>query len=68
MSCPGICRRSCKPHSQGWPEGEIPILQTLETVRRIGSDRWLTELQVFELDVNGRMSLIATESEETSGK
>jgi hypothetical protein len=42
--------------------------RNVETVRRIGADRWLTERQVFERDVNGRMSLVLTETEETAAK
>ena len=34
------------------------------TVRPIGSNRWLTQRQVFELDVNGRLPLVFTDTEE----
>ena len=44
------------------------VQRTVVTERRIGPNRWSTERQVFELDANGRMSLIATESEETTGR
>jgi len=36
-------------------------------VRRAGPDRWATERQVFERDVNGRMVPLQTETEETTG-
>ena len=44
------------------------VQRSLVTVRRIGPNRWVTDRQIFELDANGRMSLTATESEETTGQ
>jgi len=44
------------------------IRRTVATVRPIGPGRWTTERQVFERDVNGRLVLVATETEETSGE
>jgi hypothetical protein len=38
--------------------------RSVETVRRAGPDRWATERQVFERDVNGRMRPVHTETEE----
>ena len=42
--------------------------RTVTTVRRIGADRWVTERQVFERDVNGRMRLIITDTEDGIGR
>ena len=51
------------------PGDSLRVVQrTLVTVSRVGPNRWSTVRQVFELDVNGRMSLTATESEETTGQ
>jgi hypothetical protein len=44
------------------------IRRALVTVRKIGPDRWATERQVFELDVNGRLVPVVTQTEETAGK
>jgi len=41
--------------------------RTVIAVRRAGPDRWATERQVFERDVNGRMVPLQTETEETTG-
>jgi hypothetical protein len=41
------------------------VRRSVVTVRRTGTDRWLTERHVFELDANGRMSPVMTEKEET---
>lgn len=41
--------------------------RTLTTVRQIGTDRWVTERQVFERDVNGRLRLVLNETEERVG-
>lgn len=41
--------------------------RTVTTVRQIGSDRWVTERQVFERDVNGRLRLVVNETEERAG-
>jgi len=41
------------------------IQRTLETVRSVAQGRWVTERQVFERDQNGRMFLVANETEET---
>jgi hypothetical protein len=43
------------------------IRRTVTTVRRIGTDRWVTERQVFERDVNGRLQLVITDTEERAG-
>jgi hypothetical protein len=40
--------------------------RTVSTLRKIGPDRWVTERQVFELDVNGRLVPTVTETQETS--
>lgn len=44
------------------------VRRTVESVRQIAPDRWVTERQVFDLDVNGRMSLIETETVQSSTK
>jgi hypothetical protein len=44
------------------------VRRTLTTVRHVGADRWVTERQVFELDVNGRLVLVNREREESTGK
>jgi hypothetical protein len=43
------------------------IRRTVTTVRQIGTDRWVTERQVFERDVNGRLRLVINETEERTG-
>lgn len=40
------------------------IRRTVTTVRHIGTDRWITERQVFERDVNGRLRLVINDTEE----
>jgi len=40
------------------------IRRTVSTVRRAGPDRWATQRQVFELDVNGRFVPVTAETEE----
>ena len=37
------------------------IRRIVTTVRPIGADRWVTERQVFEPDLNGRMQLVGNE-------
>jgi hypothetical protein len=44
------------------------VRRTVATVRRVAPDRQVTERQVFELDVNGRMTLVHTETEETGAQ
>jgi len=41
--------------------------RTVTTVRQIGSGRWVTERQVFERDVNGRLQLVVNETEDRVG-
>jgi hypothetical protein len=43
------------------------IRRTVTTVRQIGTDRWVTQRQVFERDVNGRLQLVINETEERAG-
>jgi hypothetical protein len=43
------------------------IRRTVTTVRQIGTDRWVTERQLFERDVNGRLRLVIDETEERVG-
>ena len=40
------------------------VRRVVETVRNVGPDRWVTERQVFERDVNGRLAPISIEREE----
>ena len=40
------------------------IRRVVETVRQIGPGRWVTDRQVFELDLNGRLVPLLTEREE----
>ena len=42
--------------------------RTVTTVRPVGAGRWITERQVFERDVNGRMQLIFNDAEAQSGR
>jgi hypothetical protein len=42
--------------------------RTVTTVRPIGGDRWVTEREMFERDVNGRLQRIAVDVEESSSK
>jgi len=44
------------------------VRRTVVTVRRVAPDRQATERQVFELDINGRMTLVHTETEETAAQ
>jgi hypothetical protein len=44
------------------------IRRTVTTVRQIGTDRWVTERQVFERDVNGRLQLLIKDTEERVGR
>ena len=49
------------------PSDPMRVVQrTVVTVRNIGSGRQVTERQVFELDVNGRLTPVLTETEETA--
>jgi hypothetical protein len=41
--------------------------RTVIAVHRAGPDRWTTERQTFERDVNGRMVPMPTETQQTSG-
>ena len=42
------------------------VQRTVVTVRNVASGRQVTERQVFELDVNGRLTPVLTETEETA--
>jgi hypothetical protein len=42
--------------------------RTVTTVRPIRTDRWITERQVFERDVNGRLQLVINETEDRTGR
>jgi hypothetical protein len=44
------------------------IERTVETVRRIGTDRWEIQRQVFGLDGNGRLTPVLTEKGESQEK
>jgi hypothetical protein len=44
------------------------IRRTVTTVRPIGGQRWVTERQVFERDVNGRLALLFNDVEERTGR
>jgi hypothetical protein len=44
------------------------VRRTVVTVRNIAPDRQVTERQVFELDVNGRMTPVLSETAETAAK
>jgi hypothetical protein len=37
------------------------IRRTVTTTSPTGTDQWVTERQVFELDVNGRLRLVRNE-------
>jgi hypothetical protein len=43
------------------------VRRTVATVRQVGPNRWLTERQVFERDVNGRLRLVMESTEEQTG-
>jgi hypothetical protein len=50
------------------PSEPLRVIQrTFTTVRRAGPDRWMTEREVFELDVNGRFVPTIKETEEKIG-
>jgi hypothetical protein len=42
------------------------VQRSVTTVRRSGSDSYVTERQVFELDGNGRLALVRKQTEHTS--
>ena len=44
------------------------VLRRVTTVRRSGADSYVTERQDFEADGNGRLVLVRTQTEHTSGK
>ena len=44
------------------------IRRTVTTVRQIAADRWVTERQVFERDVNGQLRLVIKDTEERVGR
>jgi hypothetical protein len=44
------------------------VRRTVVSVRRAGPDRWQTERQVFDRDVNGRLVLVAKDTEEHAEK
>jgi hypothetical protein len=51
------------------PNDPIRVVQrTVETVRSVGVGRRVIERQIFERDQNGRMFLVANDTEETTGK
>ena len=51
------------------PSDPMRVVQrTVVTVRNIAPDRQVTERQVFELDVNGRLAPVVRETEETLAK
>ena len=46
----------------GSPSDPIRIVRrTVETVRKVDAQHWESDLQVFDLDLNGRLVLTATE-------
>ena len=44
------------------------VRRTVVTVRSVAPNRQVTDRQVFELDVNGRMTLVHSETEETAAQ
>jgi hypothetical protein len=44
------------------------VERTVETLRRVGPDRWEIERQTFALDANGRLVPVFTEKGEAAGK
>jgi hypothetical protein len=44
------------------------IRRTVVTTRRVAPGRWLTERQIFQRDLNGRLVLVADDTEETTAK
>ena len=44
------------------------VQRTVVTVRNVGPNRQVTERQVFELDVNGRLAPVVRETKETLAK
>jgi hypothetical protein len=44
------------------------VRRTVVTVRNVAPNRQVTERQVFERDVNGRLTLVSTEQEEASSR
>jgi hypothetical protein len=47
-------------------EGMQVIRRTVETVRNVGFDRWVTDRQTFERDTNGRLVLVLTDREQST--
>lgn len=51
------------------PSGPLRMIRrTVTTVRRSGAEAYVTERQVFEVDVNGRLVPVFSQTEQTSGK
>jgi hypothetical protein len=44
------------------------VQRVVTTVRGVGPNRRIIQRQVFELDVNNRLTLVLTESEDTLAK
>jgi len=42
--------------------------RTVETIRRVAPGRWVTDRQIFERDPNGRLVLVAEDTQETTDK
>jgi hypothetical protein len=50
------------------PSEPLRVVQrSVTTVRRTGADSFVSERQVFERDANGRLVLVSTQTEHTSG-
>jgi hypothetical protein len=55
--------------SHGAPNDPMRVTRrTVTTVRQVAADRWVTERQVFERDVNGQLRLVINDTEERGGK
>jgi hypothetical protein len=51
------------------PNGPLRVVErTVETLRRVGPDRWETERQVFSLDANGRLVPTVADRGQSVGK
>jgi hypothetical protein len=61
--------REVEARSPGAPGDRLRITErTIETLRRVGPDRWEVQREVFALDGNGRLTPVRSERGEADGK
>jgi hypothetical protein len=61
--------REVESRNPGAPRDRLRVTErTIETLRRVGPDRWEVQRDVFALDGNGRLAPVRTERGEAVGK